>query len=204
MSIELLLAFTTGMIILSASPGPGVFSTLAEALSNGFKSGMYFLTGLVIGDIIFLLLAVFGLSFISILLGEFFIFIKITGGIYLIYLGSKMWRSRNFDFNVGKKTNNKNKFQKIIAGLLVTLGNPKAIIFYASLLPTIIDLKNIKMMEIVAIVFIVAIVSYAVIGTYCYLALKAKLFVKNEKTISKINKTAGAVMAGAGTYIIIK
>jgi threonine/homoserine/homoserine lactone efflux protein len=204
MSIELILAFTTGMIILSASPGPGVFSTLAEALSNGFKSSMYFLTGLIIGDIIFLLLAVFGLSFISIALGEFFIVIKIIGGAYLIYLGIKMWKDSKFDFNINKSKNNKTKFQKMLAGLLVTLGNPKAIIFYASLLPTIIDLNNIKMIETFTIVFIVAIVSYAVIGTYSYLAVKAKLFIKDEKMVSKINKTAGAVMAGAGTYIIVK
>ena len=204
MSIELILAFTTGMVILSASPGPGVFSTLAEALSNGFKSSMYFLTGLVIGDIIFLLLAVFGLSFISVVLGEFFFIIKIIGGAYLIYLGIKMWKSSKLNFNIDRTQNNKTKFQKMLAGLLVTLGNPKAIIFYASLLPTIIDLKNIKMIETITIVFIVAIVSYAVIGTYCYLAVKAKLFIKDEKAVSKINKTAGAVMAGAGTYIIIK
>ena len=204
MSVELILAFTTGMIILSASPGPGVFSTLAEALSNGFKSSMYFLTGLVIGDIIFLLLAVFGLSFISVIMGEFFIVVKIIGGTYLIYLGIKMWKSSRFNFNITKNKNNKTKFQKMLAGLLVTLGNPKAIIFYASLLPTIIDLKNIKIIETITIVFIVAIVSYAVIGTYSYFAVKAKLFIKDEKTVSKINKTAGAVMAGAGTYIIIK
>ena len=204
MSIELILAFTTGMVILSASPGPGVFSTLAEALSNGFKSSMYFLTGLIIGDIFFLLLAVFGLSFISVALGEFFIIVKIIGGAYLIYLGIKMWKNSKFNLNINKSKSTKTKFQKMLAGLLVTLGNPKAIIFYASLLPTIIDLKNIKMIETITIVLIVAVVSYAVIGTYSYLAVKAKLFIKDEKTVSKINKTAGAVMVGAGTYIIIK
>ena len=204
MSLQIIIPFTIGMILLSASPGPGVFSTLAEALSNGFKSSMFFLTGLIIGDIIFLLLAVFGISFISVLLGEFFIFIKIIGGLYLIYLGIKMWKSSKFDFNISKKVNNKNKFQKMFAGLLVTLGNPKAIIFYASLLPTIVDLKTIKLMEVIAIVFIVVLVSYAVIGTYSYLAIKAKLFIKDEKTVRRINKSAGAVMASAGAYIIIK
>jgi len=204
MSVELILAFTVGMIILSSSPGPGVFSTLAEALSKGFKSSMYFLTGLIIGDILFLLIAVFGLSYISIILGEFFLFIKILGGIYLIYLGCKIWISNSFTFNTPVKIKNRNNFQKMLAGLLVTLGNPKAIIFYASILPTIIDLKNITLIETITIVLIVAIVSYLVIGTYSFLAVRAKLLIQDKKTVSTINKSTGVVMVGVGTYILVK
>ena len=202
MSIELIIAFTIGMIILSASPGPGVFSTLAEALSNGFHSAMYFLSGLVVGDIIFLLIAIYGLSYISIFLGELFFIIKICGGIYLIYLGIKMWNNKTFNVNIEKKELNQNPLQKMLAGLFITLGNPKAIMFYASLLPSIIDIQNVNLAETVTIIFIVAAVSYLIIGGYCYFAIKAKSLLKNDKNIARTNKTAGVVMAGTGLYIL--
>ena len=204
MSLELIIAFSIGMFVLSASPGPGVFSTIADALANGFKSSMYFLTGLVFGDIFFLLIAVFGLSYISILLGEFFVFVKIIGGIYLLFLGIKMWRNKDWSIRIEKKNSDESYIKKMLAGLLVTLGNPKAIIFYASLLPTIVDLININPIETITIVLIVAIISYLVIGSYCYMAIKAKMLIKNEKSMEKINKSAGAVMAGAGVYILAK
>ncbi|MGD8782189.1 MAG: LysE family translocator [Ignavibacteria bacterium] len=204
MSFEIIAAFTIAMIILSASPGPGVFSTLAEALSNGFVSSMYFLTGLIIGDIFFLLLAIFGMSAVSILMGEFFFVIKIIGGLYLIFLGIQMWRNNKSEFKLNNTQKNKSRAKSLLGGLFITLGNPKAIIFYASLLPTIIDLNKLKFSEGFAIVLIVAIVSYLVIGTYSFLAVRAKLFLKNEKSIKIVNKTAGSIMIGSGAYILSK
>ncbi len=204
MSFEIIAAFTIAMIILSASPGPGVFSTIAEAMSNGFVSSLYFLTGLVIGDIIFLLMAIFGMSAVSLILGEFFFIVKIVGGLYLIFLGIQMWRNNKSEFTSKSTQKNKSGMKSLLGGLFITLGNPKAIIFYASLLPTIIDLNKLKFSEGFAIVLIVAIVSYMVIGTYSYLAVKAKFFLKNEKSIRIVNKTAGSIMIGSGAYILTK
>ncbi len=83
------------MLILAASPGPGVFATVARALSSGFRPAVGVIAGIVAGDIIFLGLAVFGLSVIAQAMGEFFFIIKIVGGAYLIWLGLKMWRAKS-------------------------------------------------------------------------------------------------------------
>lgn len=94
MTIESSIAFTIAMIILAASPGPGVFATVAQALAGGFRSTLEVIAGIVAGDLVFLLLAVFGLSALARTLGEFFIVIKIAGGCYLIWLGIKMWLAK--------------------------------------------------------------------------------------------------------------
>ncbi|HSR16654.1 MAG TPA: LysE family transporter [Ignavibacteriaceae bacterium] len=76
MNINILLAFLFGMILLAASPGPGVFASMSKAIAEGFTASLYLIGGLVLGDIIFLLLAVFGLSAVASLAEGIFSFIK--------------------------------------------------------------------------------------------------------------------------------
>ena len=127
-----------------------------------------------------------------------------VGGLYLIFLGIQMWQNNKSEFTLKGTQKNKSRTKSLLGGLFITLGNPKAIIFYASLLPTIIDLNKLKFSEGFAIVFIVAIVSYIVIGTYSFLAVKAKLFLKNVKSLRVVNRTAGTIMIGSGAYILTK
>jgi threonine/homoserine/homoserine lactone efflux protein len=203
MDYEILAGFLAGMIVLSATPGPGVFASMSKAVSDGFKSSLFFIGGLVIGDSVFLILAIVGMSAISKILGEMFFVIKIAGGIYLIFLGIKTFRKNNFNLNF-KTGLKKNNLQTILSGLLITLGNPKPILFYASVLPTIINFSKINSVDILIMILLIALVSFAVLGSYCYFAsLSRKLFIK-EKSNKRINRAAGAIMSATGVYIVLK
>lgn len=202
MDFEILLVFLFGMIILSASPGPGVFSSVSTALSKGFKSSLLFISGLVIGDIFFFILAIIGMSAISKIMGQLFYIIKIIGGVYLIYLGLNIMKHRKDEINFsGDKSS---KYKTLLSGLLVTLGNPKPILFYASIVPTIIDINRINLYEVMAIIFIISIISFIVIGSYCYLAIMSKSLLIKKKYQNKVNLTSGMIMIAAGSYIILK
>ena len=191
------------MIILAATPGPGVIASMARAVSEGFLSSLFFIGGLVCGDIIFLLLALFGLSAIAKILGTLFIIIRIIGGLYLIYLGIKMFKSSKFQVD----TNNKIEFSKrqsFTGGFLTTMGNPKPILFYASVLPTIINFNEVKIMDAVMMVILIAMVSFIVLGTYCYIASLSHKIKMSDTLQKRINQVAGIVMIIIGLYVIIK
>ena len=79
------------MLVLAASPGPGVFATIARALASGFRPSLAVIGGIVLGDVIFLLFAAFGLSMVARALGNMFFIVKICGGAYLIWLGIRIW-----------------------------------------------------------------------------------------------------------------
>ncbi len=202
MNLEILFAFTLGMIILSATPGIGVLSSISTALSKGFKSSLLFISGLVIGDIFFFILAIAGMSAISKIMGQLFFIIKILGGLYLIYIGLQIIKHRKDEivFNGFKTT----KYKTLLSGLLVTLGNPKPILFYASIVPTIIDIHQINLYEVIAIISIISLISFIVIGSYCYLALVSKSLLFQQKYQNKIQFTSGAIMISAGSYIMLK
>jgi threonine/homoserine/homoserine lactone efflux protein len=202
MNINLLIAFFIGMIILAATPGPGVFGSLAKAAAEGFKMSLFFIGGLVLGDIIFFNLALLGLSAIAKMLGGMFIAIRIAGGLYLVYLGIRMFRSSQISANA-KTNNGKNKWQTCMSGLLLTLGNPKPILFYASVLPTIINFNEVRFIDALLMMAILVLVSFSVVGTYSYIASLSHRIQMSEKMQKRINQAAGFVMSAVGIYVII-
>jgi threonine/homoserine/homoserine lactone efflux protein len=99
------IGFSVAMLVLAASPGPGVFATIARALASGFRPSLAVICGIVLDDIIFLLFAAFGLSMVARALGNMFLIVKICGGAYLIWLGVRIWLKKpEYSFTVGYET----------------------------------------------------------------------------------------------------
>ena len=92
------------MLVLAASPGPGVFATTARAMASGFRPALAVIWGIVLGDIIFLLFAAFGLSMVARALGNLFFIVKICGGAYLVWLGIKIWLQNPANFSRQSKS----------------------------------------------------------------------------------------------------
>ena len=196
-------ALIGAMFILAISPGPGVFATVSRAIASGFKNASFLVAGIVLGDIIFLLLAVYGLNIIASILGDLFVVIKYIGGIYLIYLGYKILTSSTEinHFEPKEKINIKENF---LSGLFITLANPKVIIFYLGFLPAFINLEILSSFDILLIVVLVSSTLSLVLLSYAYSASKAKKFLKTKSAVKKLNITSGSVMIGAGTMLLLK
>jgi threonine/homoserine/homoserine lactone efflux protein len=203
MNFNLLVPFFFGMVILAATPGPGVFASMAKASTAGFKASLYVIAGLAVGDMIFLNLALLGLSAIAKILGPLFLSIRIIGGIYLIYLGVMMFMSTGFQAGKNAETIEP-RYQTFISGLLVSLGNPKPILFYASVLPTIINFNEVRVADACMMMLLIASVSFIVVGGYCYFASLTHKTQMNPVMIARINKTAGVVLMAVGIYVAIK
>ena len=91
MTLFSILALAGAMFLLAATPGPGVFATVARSLASGFGHAAVVVAGIVTGDLVFLLLAIFGLASFAELLGDFFLLVKVAGGLYLLWLGYRIW-----------------------------------------------------------------------------------------------------------------
>ncbi len=113
------------MLVLAASPGPGVLTTVTRAVTSGFRSALAVIVGIVLGDVVFLLLAIYGLSMVAQALGEFFTIVKICGGVYLIWLGCRAWIYNPAHETDNPGVNSSYGARGFISGLLVTLSNPK-------------------------------------------------------------------------------
>jgi threonine/homoserine/homoserine lactone efflux protein len=203
MSLLNVLAFSIAMFLLAITPGPGVFATISRALASGFSNASFVVFGIVIGDIIFLLLAIFGLSAIASILGELFILVKYLGGAYLLFLGYKILISKEKETNI-KAIHELSWKKNFLTGLIITLSNPKVILFYLGFLPTFINLKTLNTIDIITVSSIVAIVLGGVMLTYAYSASRAKNLFKSNSSKRKMNLLAGTVMISAGVVLITK
>ncbi len=203
MTVYNILAFTVAMFLLAITPGVGVFATVSRALVSGFYNASFIVLGIVLGDIIFLLFAIFGLSSIASLLGDFFIIVKYLGATYLFYLGYKILTSKELDSNI-KEIKELSWRKNFISGLFITLSNPKVILFYLSFLPTFVNLQTLTIFDTIIISFIVTTILGGVMLTYAYSVSKAKKLFKNKNARKKIDILAGSTMITAGVVLVAK
>jgi threonine/homoserine/homoserine lactone efflux protein len=88
-----------------------------------------------------------------------------------------------------------------MASFLLTLGNPKAILFFLALLPTVVDLATLNLLSIVQISVAMCVVQPAVLIVYCVLAAKARELFTTPSAVKKLNRSSGVAMAGAAALI---
>lgn len=203
MTLYNIIGLATAILILAVTPGPGVFVTISKALGSGFKHAIPVIIGIVIGDLIFLLFAIFGLSIIANSFNYLFGMIKFLGGIYLIWLGIILWKSTPI---IMDKTKSEALSHKIsfLSGLSITLGNPKVILFYLGFLPTFLKLDKLANVDIIIVCFIISFILASVMLFYAYAASQARQLFSSEKATKHINRTAGSVMIGTGAVLLVK
>jgi threonine/homoserine/homoserine lactone efflux protein len=192
------------MIILAASPGPGVFATVARALASGFRPALAVIGGIVLGDIIFLMFAAFGLSMVARVLGTLFFIVKICGGAYLIWLGIKIWLKDPEPLSSAQDSDTRSRWGNFASGLVITLSNPKVILFYCGFLPTFLDLSTLTGFDLAIVVAIITAVLVGVLGTYAYLASRARQMFTQKRSVRRLNRAAGSVMVAAGVAIAVR
>ncbi len=198
-----LLALAGAMLLLAITPGPGVFATVARALASGFSHAAVVVLGIVAGDLIFLLLAIYGLAAVAEYLSGFFLLIKYLGAGYLIWLGIGLWKSRAEGIKIVGVV--EHSWQaNFSSGLFITLGNPKVILFYLGFLPTFIDLSILTGNDVLAIAAVVSVVLGTTMLVYAYAAARAKRLFQSPRAERIMNKTAGSVMIATGTVLAVK
>jgi len=192
------------MLVLAASPGPGVFATTARAMASGFRPALAVIWGIVLGDIIFLLFAAFGLSMVARVLGNLFFIVKICGGAYLIWLGIKIWLQKPELVHHQQDSATRSNWGNFVSGLIITLSNPKVILFYCGFLPTFLDLTTLTIIDLALVVAIITAVLGVVLGAYAYLASRARKMFTNKRSVRRLNRAAGSVMVAAGVAIAVR
>lgn len=82
------------MIALAILPSPSVFALVARSIASGFLYGMVTVIGILVGDFVFIILAIYGLAAIAKTMDSLFVLVKYLGGTYLIWLGIQFWNTK--------------------------------------------------------------------------------------------------------------
>ncbi|MBT3202926.1 MAG: LysE family translocator [Gammaproteobacteria bacterium] len=201
MTFESGLAFFIAIIIFAITPGPGVFALLARAMTQGAMSCFSMSLGMAISDIIYLVLACFGLAVIAEHWGGVFTVIRIIGALYLIYLGWKMWKDRSHLTSESQTTAKQSEFMSFIQGFLISASNPKVILFYIAFLPTFMDLSALSNNDI-AVASLLCLVGLMIgLMAIAFSASWARRYFRSERAMTGLNRVAGSIMMSAGVFI---
>ena len=202
MTVTVAFALALACFIAMAAPGPGTFALTGHALAHGLRRSVGFIVGMLVGDLIFMAFAIGGLAVIARSYQDLFLVIRICGAAYLIYLGIKAWRAAPKILAEGRKQIERSarahNIRGFISGLLVTLSNPKVIIFYIGILPAFVDLGTLTFIDAVIMVGIVTGVLLPVLVSYGALAERARTMLTSDRGQKMLNRGSGSVMIGAG------
>jgi threonine/homoserine/homoserine lactone efflux protein len=201
MTLTGFLAYSAALGIAAAIPGPGLTALIARALGSGFRAALAMSFGLMVGDLTYLTAVVLGLAFVAQTFGMVFLVIKWLGVTYLAFLGWRFWTSGITPETVEAKKGKGGLVSSFIAGLAVTLGNPKTMIFYLAITPTIVDLKTITLADYGILVALTLVVLLVVLVPYLALAAKARGVLKSPRALRALNRTAAGFMVGAAAAI---
>ncbi|MGB7432771.1 MAG: LysE family translocator [Ahrensia sp.] len=203
MEIVHFVTYAVALSIAAVIPGPGIIALVARALGSGFRPTMPMLLGIIAGDVVYLGAAIVGLAWIATQFAVVFTVLKYAGAAYLFYMAWGFWRS-----GITAETIQARKAQggwaSFTAGLLVTLGNPKAIIFYMALLPNLFDLALIRPADFAILIVLTTIVLLVTLTPYVALAGRARQLLQTPKALLVMNRIAGTCLAGAATAIALR
>ncbi|MCP3664551.1 MAG: LysE family translocator [Gammaproteobacteria bacterium] len=203
MSAESGFIFFLAILIFSVTPGPGVFAILARAMTQGASACFNLALGMAISDIIYLVLACYGLATIAEHWGGLFTLIRIVGAIYLIYLGWKMWHAHK-QAPVSESDQNSDQLMSFMQGFLISASNPKVILFYIAFLPTFMDLSALSANDITVASLITLAALMLGLMSIAVSASWARSKLQSERAMKGLNRVAGSIMVSAGVYIGVR
>lgn len=194
-------AFAAALFIAAASPGPGIAALLARVLGRGPRGAFAFTFGLAFGDVIWLAFAMAGLAALAQTFSGVFLVVKYAGAAYLAYLAWRLWTAPVREQEIDADTRRESPVKLFFAGLAVTMGNPKVMVFYVALVPLIFDPTRLGLTGFVLASTVALAVLAIVFGIYIGLAARARRLFTSPRALRLINRGSGTVMAGAAITI---
>jgi threonine/homoserine/homoserine lactone efflux protein len=200
LEITVLAIFAVALFINSSSPGPSVAALVARVLTGGWRSVMPLLAAMWFGEALWLTAAVFGLSVMAQTIYWAFVVLKYIGVAYLLYLAYRMWTAPS-DVKDGALPTGASSWRLFMTGMAITLGNPKIMVFYLALLPSIVDLARISLMGWMELTVTMVAVIVAVDLTWVMIAAQARRWLKSPRAVRIANRTSATAMGGAALAI---
>jgi len=199
MTLSSLLLFATVYFAAVATPGPGFAALVARVLGQGLKSVGPFIAGYFVGDMIWLTFAATGLAVVAKTFAGVFVAIKFAGAAYLLYLA---WRMATAPTAVGAPPPPVSRgWRAFLGSLSLTLGNPKVMIFFLSIMPLVIDIRVLTPLALTELAAVSALVIFSTLAAYALAASRARTFLSSTRAVKLVHRAAGGLMAGVAVAV---
>ncbi|MCG6882588.1 MAG: LysE family translocator [Silicimonas sp.] len=193
--------YAAALLILFLTPGPVWVALIARGMSGGFHAAWPLALGVVVGDILWPLIAILGVAWIVSVFSDFMLVLRWVACVTFLVMGWLVIKHRNRTIAADSRLTRPGMWAGFLAGLAVILGNPKAILFYMGVLPGFFDLGGLTWSDIAAICFLSMIVP--LLGNL-FLAVfidRARRLVRSPNALARTNFAAGVLLIAVGLII---
>ncbi|MAT51240.1 MAG: threonine transporter [Porticoccaceae bacterium] len=191
------------MALLAAMPSTSVALVITRSATLGAGHGVAVAMGIVAADVLFAVVAILGLSALLAGLGPLFFWVKLVAGAYLVWFGWSLLRAPARQGVEASGPVSRSWMGSGLLGFMVTLGDVKAIAFYASLFPAFFDIAALSYWDLPGVVLVIV---FAVGGVKVLYAFGARALVQRGPAFPLggfVRRAAGMLMIGAGVYLAI-
>ena len=198
-----LIFYAGGLLVLFLTPGPVWVALLARAMSGGFRAAWPLALGVAVGDILWPLVAVLGVVWIVDQVSWFMEVLRWVAVVMFAAMGILLIKNAEKQLSENSRLTRPGMWAGFVAGLVVILANPKAVLFYMGVLPGFFDLSGVTWVDIAAICTLSFLVP--LLGNLALAASvdKVRGTLKSPKSLKRINIVAGVLLIAVGVLIAL-
>jgi threonine/homoserine/homoserine lactone efflux protein len=197
-----LVIFIPTFFLISLTPGMCMSLAMTLGMTVGVKKTLYMMAGEVIGVALVAILAVIGVASMMIQYPTAFTIFKVVGGLYLTYLGIKMWISQvHVELNTAISLSSITPIKLTTQGFVTAVANPKGWAFMISLLPPFLDIAKPLPIQLLVLVFIIMISELVCMLLYANGGKWLSQLLKKSDKAQWINRIGGGLLVLIGVWL---
>ena len=193
--------YAAALFALFLTPGPVWVALIARTLSGGFNAAWPLALGVVVGDVLWPLLAILGVTWVVSVYADFMVVLRWVASVTFIVMGLLIIRNAGRTIGSDSRLTRPGMWPGFLAGVAVILGNPKAILFYMGVLPGFFDLTRLTWPDIAAICFLSLIVPLTGNLILAYFFGRARALLRSPDAVRRTNRIAGGLLIAVGCVI---
>lgn len=199
MSTEGAAALFSAMLLLAIVPGSSDALVVMRAISAGMRSAVMMILGIMFADVVMMITAIVGLNALARFLDDYMLYLNFPAGAFLLWWGYGAIRSRHETLEAQTPSYT----GSFAAGFMITLADPKALLFFFALFPAFLQLQTLSIGEIILIACVGATLVFSIKSTYAWLSIKgSRLFSTLGKQVA-LRSVTGVMLCSIGIYLIL-
>lgn len=196
-----LLLYASAVFILFITPGPVWMAVIARAMSGGFAAAWPLTLGVVVGDMLWPLLAILGVSWVVSEFTAAAMILKPIAALMFLTMGVLTIRNAGRVIGADSRLTRPGAWAGFTAGVVIILGNPKAVLFYMGLLPGFFDLRSLTGWDIAAIVLVSQLVPLSGNLMLAGMVSRLRAVLGSPAALRRNNLVAGILLILVGVAI---
>jgi threonine/homoserine/homoserine lactone efflux protein len=201
MSLNIWLAFVAVVFVVSGSPGPNMLLSLTHGIHYGLTRTFSTMLGLLSGLAVILTISLCGLGAVLVASTTAFEVVKYVGAGYLVYLGIRTWRTADTQPVTASRALAVDSSSRYRTGILISLSNPKAILFCVALFPQFINRHQALAPQAGILLATFVLIETGWMLVYAGGGARLAAWLRQGKRMGWFNRVSGSVFIGAGVLL---